>query len=75
MISPHPDIFLRQWNPHFEERIPKDRDWKEDFSWDMSLDFRVIVSSKLFNLHNSTTAVIIFPKITFSEIADTFRLN
>lgn len=31
------------------------------------LDFRVVVSSTLFNLHKWTTAVIIFPTITFSR--------
>lgn len=38
---------FRLWKEH-----PKGQNWRKDFSWDMAFDFRVIFSSKLFNLHN-----------------------
>ena len=63
----YPDMFLRRWNSYFEESFLKDRGWKEDFSWDMALDFRVIFSSKLFNLHNYSHCHNYISKITFSR--------
>jgi hypothetical protein len=70
----YPDIFLRKWNLYFEECIPKSRGWKWTFR-DMTLDFRVIFSSKLLNLCNYKHCHNYDSKISLEEIIGTFSLN
>ena len=52
----------------FWRELPKGgRGWKEDFSCDIALDFRVIFSSKLFSLYNYNSCHNYISKATFSK--------